>query len=157
MVKHLIKDHKVDLNIQDTSGKTALHYAIQHNKSETTQKIIDLALSQLDLSLQDANGKTVLHPIFKQYLSKNRGQKLVFDFQITPEILKKFPKESDRQKYLKKLQEDFFQAQKNKEPTKSQQQFNALLSQIQKQPKKTQILNAQDKNGKTLLYLAIKH
>lgn len=28
MIKHLLKNHNIDINVQDTDGNTALHYAV---------------------------------------------------------------------------------------------------------------------------------
>jgi len=66
-IKLLLTHPKIDVNIQDREGRTALHRAadVDNNNLETTKLL--LAHPKIDVNLQDSKGNTPLHMAIENY------------------------------------------------------------------------------------------
>ncbi len=65
----LIRALPKDVNVQDSNGRTALHYAIQNRDAQMVQFLID---NNANVNAQDSNGRTALH-----YAIRNNNAKMV--------------------------------------------------------------------------------
>ena len=55
-------DFKIDLNIQDESGRTGFHYACMENHLKLAEMLIQKSVEfKIDLNVQDSDGNTPYH------------------------------------------------------------------------------------------------
>ncbi len=69
VAEFLIRALPEDVNVQDSNGRTALHYAMHNRDAQMVQFLID---NNANVNAQDSNGRTALH-----YAIRNNNAKMV--------------------------------------------------------------------------------